>query len=72
MGMVDETSRADSNAQNADVLILGAGIAGLAAARALSERGVRCVVLEARDRIGGRIHSLQLDTGVVELGAEFV
>jgi monoamine oxidase len=70
--MANETSSSDSSAQVVDVLILGAGIAGLAAARALSERDVRCVVLEARNRVGGRIHSLQLDTGVVELGAEFV
>ncbi len=62
----------NSSAQTAEVLILGAGIAGLAAARMLAELGVRCTVLEARDRIGGRIHSLQTPQGVVELGAEFV
>ncbi len=54
------------------MLVLGAGIAGLAAARALAERGMRPLVLEARDRVGGRIHSLQTSEGVVELGAEFV
>jgi monoamine oxidase len=68
MGMVDGTS----SEQTADVLVLGAGIAGLAAARALAERGMRPLVLEARDRVGGRIHSLQTSEGVVELGAEFV
>ncbi|HEY8311832.1 MAG TPA: NAD(P)/FAD-dependent oxidoreductase, partial [Gemmatimonadaceae bacterium] len=62
----------DSSVQTTDVLVLGAGIAGLAAARMLSELGARCIVLEARDRIGGRIHSLQTPHGVVELGAEFV
>lgn len=72
MGMADERSHDNSNAQRVDVLILGAGMAGLAAARALAERGVHCIVLEARDRVGGRIYSRQLDTGVVELGAEFV
>jgi monoamine oxidase len=56
----------------ADVLILGAGMAGLAAARALAERGLRVMILEARDRVGGRIHTLQTAEGVVELGAEFV
>jgi monoamine oxidase len=61
-----------SSPQTADVLVLGAGIAGLAAARMLAELGVHCVVLEARGRIGGRIHSLQTGRGVVELGAEFV
>jgi monoamine oxidase len=72
MAMEHGTSRVELNAQIVDVLVIGAGIAGLAAARALSERGLRVLVLEARDRVGGRIHTLQLDTGVVELGAEFV
>ncbi len=70
--MVAEDLSEGSSAQAADVLILGAGIAGLAAARALAERGMRPLVLEARDRVGGRIHSLQTSQGVVELGAEFV
>lgn len=37
-----------------DVIVVGAGLAGLGAATALRERGLRCVVLEASDRIGGR------------------
>lgn len=61
-----------SSEQTADVLVLGAGIAGLAAARMLAEFGLRCIVLEARDRVGGRIYSVQTKQGVVELGAEFV
>jgi monoamine oxidase len=58
----------------ADVLVLGAGIAGLAAAERLTAAGRRVLVLEARDRIGGRIHTVD-DPGLhhpVELGAEFV
>jgi monoamine oxidase len=58
----------------ADVVVLGAGIAGLAAAERLGAGGRRVVVLEARDRIGGRIHTVHdpvLDHPV-ELGAEFV
>src|SRR5436305_11576334 len=57
-----------------DVLIIGAGVAGLAAAGKLSQAGVRVFVLEARDRIGGRvltIHPSEFETAV-ELGAEFV
>ena len=55
-----------------DVLILGAGMAGLAAARALAERGVRVRVLEAQERVGGRVSSRTVDGATVELGAEFV
>ncbi len=57
-----------------DVIVVGAGVAGLSAARALHEAGARVIVLEARDRIGGRIHTLRVP-GVaqpIELGAEFV
>lgn len=57
-----------------DVVILGAGAAGLAAARQLSREGLNIVVLEARNRIGGRIltHVDPTLTVPIELGAEFV
>ena len=57
-----------------DVIVIGAGVAGLSAARRLVTHGLDVVVLEARDRIGGRIwthHDPRL-TAPVELGAEFV
>lgn len=63
----------DNEQRNPDVLILGAGIAGLAAARILAKQGLRVLVLEARDRVGGRILShTTTDSVTVELGAEFV
>jgi monoamine oxidase len=53
--------------------VVGAGFAGLAAAEALSLAGVRVTVLEARDRVGGRVWSRTLENGaVIEMGAEFV
>ena len=61
-------------ADDTDILIVGAGAAGLAAARELSAANFNVVVLEARDRIGGRIHThLDPRAGApIELGAEFV
>lgn len=55
-----------------DVPIIGAGMAGLTAARVLAEQGLRVVVYEARQRVGGRIFTLQPGPGAVELGAEFI
>lgn len=55
-----------------DVIVIGAGIAGLAAAHALQAGGHKVVVLEARDRIGGRIWTNH-DLGVpLELGASWI
>src|SRR5580698_4030201 len=55
-----------------EVLIIGAGVAGLTAARDLTAAGVRVLVLEARDRLGGRVMTHHTPDGPVELGAEFV
>ncbi len=55
------------------MIVVGAGFAGLAAADALAAAGVEVVVLEARDRVGGRVHSSRLANGaLVELGGEFI
>lgn len=60
-----------SNEQS--VLILGAGAAGLAAARDLAVAGAEVILIEARDRIGGRVHTHHNSSVIpVELGAEFV
>jgi len=59
---------------DADVIIIGAGAAGLAAAETLTRANRRVVILEARERIGGRIHTLHPSSLPVpiELGPEFI
>jgi monoamine oxidase len=53
--------------------VVGAGLAGLTAARELQRAGADVVVLEARDRVGGRVWSQELGNGaIVEMGAEFL
>jgi monoamine oxidase len=54
------------------VVIIGGGVAGLTAARELTAAGARVLVLEARDRLGGRVLTHHTADGPVELGAEFV
>lgn len=56
-----------------DVIVVGAGLSGLTAASDIARAGLSVGVIEARDRIGGRIHSVPDNFGhPVELGAEFV
>lgn len=54
------------------VIVVGAGFAGLAAARRLKEAGIACVVLEARERVGGRVHSVTLGSVYVDEGAAWL
>src|SRR5690606_5210566 len=59
--------------ERADVIVIGAGMAGLCAAHALVDTDLDVLVLEARDRLGGRTHTDRHFAGFpVELGAEFV
>ena len=57
-----------------NVIIIGAGASGLMAANILAKKGVQVTLLEASDRIGGRIHTLVPKgfTNHVEAGAEFI
>ncbi|HKN80881.1 MAG TPA: NAD(P)/FAD-dependent oxidoreductase [Actinomycetota bacterium] len=56
-----------------DVIVVGAGFAGLAAALGLHDAGASVMVVEARDRVGGRVHSVELENGeLAELGAEWI
>ena len=54
------------------VVVIGAGIAGLTVANALTHGGVDCVVVEARDRIGGRLHTVNLAGSMVDLGGSWI
>ena len=55
-----------------DTIVVGAGVSGLSAARALAANGQRVAVLEARDRIGGRLHTERLDGRITDLGASWI
>ncbi|WP_300681330.1 NAD(P)/FAD-dependent oxidoreductase [Nocardioides sp.] len=58
--------------EQVDTVIVGAGIAGLVTARLLADAGQRVVVLEARDRIGGRVWSERSDGHVTDRGASWI
>jgi monoamine oxidase len=61
------------DAREVDVIVVGAGLAGLKAARALLAGGVEPLVIEARDRVGGRTLNEELGDGkVVEVGGEWI
>ncbi len=58
--------------QSADVLVVGAGLAGLTAARDLAAAGRSALVLEARDRVGGRVVNREIGGGnIVEMGGQW-
>ncbi|MDR3681943.1 MAG: NAD(P)/FAD-dependent oxidoreductase [Flavipsychrobacter sp.] len=65
---------ADNTMNNSDIIIAGAGAAGLMAAMQLARAGKKVTVLEANNRLGGRIHTLYNVPGTdyIELGAEFI
>jgi monoamine oxidase len=54
-----------------DAVIVGAGIAGLTAARLLAAQGQRVIVFEARDRVGGRVFTERVD-GTTDMGASWI
>jgi monoamine oxidase len=65
--------RTGGSTRHADVVVVGAGFAGLTAARDVAHRGHSVVVVEARDRVGGRVWNHDLGHGVIsERGGTFV
>jgi len=54
------------------VAVVGAGLSGLSAARKLRRDGASVVVLEARDRVGGKMHTVEIDGCRVDLGAHWI
>jgi monoamine oxidase len=64
---------ADLHTRDADLVVIGAGLAGLAAARTAAAAGASVVVVEARDRVGGRVLNEEIGDGnVVEVGAQWI
>lgn len=56
-----------------DVIIIGGGFSGLAAARILHQQGKKFLLIEARDRLGGRTHTRRLDDGsYVDIGGQWI
>jgi monoamine oxidase len=62
-----------SEIKQTEVIIVGAGFAGITAALKLVEEGIEVVVLEARNRVGGRVYSIENEQGIqVDLGAQWI
>jgi monoamine oxidase len=63
----------DQQTRDADLVVVGAGLAGLSAARAAANAGASVVVVEARDRVGGRVLNEDIGGGnVVEVGGQWI
>ncbi|ODV93666.1 hypothetical protein PACTADRAFT_4569 [Pachysolen tannophilus NRRL Y-2460] len=61
----------ESSAESVDVIIIGAGISGLKAAIDLNKLGISTLILEARNRLGGRLHTVNLNDVPIDLGASW-
>lgn len=66
------TPTVPSPAEPVDVIVVGAGLSGLMAARELSKQGKSVVVLEARDRVGGRTWTIPIGARRYDIGGQFI
>ena len=71
-GVVNVRQEVNDDSSVVDVIIIGAGFAGLVAARELSHRGYRVLIIEARDRIGGRTMATEVEQEIYELGGAWI
>ena len=72
-GAAEAATTSGALPRNVDVVVVGAGISGLVAARQVARRGKSVLVVEARDRVGGRVLNHKLGSGaVIESGGAFV
>ena len=69
---LQHSSQATSATKDVDVVVVGAGLSGLIAARELRKKGLRVLILEARARTGGRMIRQTTKTGaVIDLGGQW-
>ncbi len=70
---ISPTNPTGANELRADVVVIGAGLAGLSAARILAAADIDVVVLEARNRVGGRVYTRPASDGtLLDLGAQWM
>ena len=72
MGLRDEGRGLNTIRSVLDAIVIGAGLSGLVCARRLVEAGAKAIVLEARDRIGGRLLSGRVGGTLVDLGGQWM
>jgi hypothetical protein len=72
LGAIRPASNVDENNNDFDVIIIGAGYTGLTAARDLATTGCKVLLLEARDRIGGRTYTTEIDGHLFEMGGTYI